>query len=86
MCFHLQAAGKEVGNPEAAKPKAIEFVFQLLLFGFAALVGRIYLQPHYVGSICSKMYIPYRQSTKRTTRFKWLRFLRTIHKQKVFIS
>lgn len=56
MCFHLQAAGKEVGNPEAAKPKAIEFLFQLLLFGFAALVGRIYLQPHYVGSICSKMY------------------------------
>ena len=56
MCFHLQAAGKEVGNPEAAKPKAIEFVFQLLLFGFAALVGRIYLQPHYVGSISSKMH------------------------------
>lgn len=56
MCFHLQAAGKEVGNPEAAKPKAKEFVFQLLLFGFAALVGRIYLRPHYVGSISSKMY------------------------------
>ena len=39
----LQAAGKVAASPEAAKPKAIEFVFQLLLFGFAALDVGIHL-------------------------------------------